>query len=127
MPTGENWTDEEIDNRMGRLLQAGVILSAFVMAVGAAVYLAHHWSAPPAYFKFHPVPPAQRTIGATLKQALRGEGRGFIQAAVLLMIATPVARVVFAAYSFFRQGDSLYAVISLIVLALLIFGLTASV
>lgn len=127
MPPQENWTDEKIDNRMGRLLQAGVAVSGLVMAVGAAVYLAHHWSALPAYSKFQPLPPSQRTIGVTLKEALRGQGRGFIQVAVLLMIATPVARVVFAAYGFFRQGDRLYTAVSLLVLSLLIFGLTASV
>ncbi len=127
MTSQDNWTDDHIDTRMGRLLQAGVVLAGLVMAVGAAVYLAHHWSAIPAYSKFKPLPPSERTIGVTLREALRGEGRGFIQVAVLLMIATPVTRVIFAAYGFFRQGDWLYTAISLIVLSLLIFGLTASV
>ena len=127
MPDRTNWTDEKIDTRMGRLLQAGVAVSGLMMLLGAAVYFAHHWSAAPAYSKFQPVPASQRTIGAALSEALGGKGRGFIQIAVLLMIATPVARVVFAAYGFFRQRDWLYTAISLIVLSLLIFGLTSSV
>lgn len=127
MPDDGNWNDENIDRRMGRLLQTGVAVSGLVMALGAAVYLAHHWSALPAYSKFQSVPPSQRTIAETLKEALRGQGRGFIQVAVLLMIATPVARVVFAAYGFFRQRDWLYTAVSLLVLSLLIFGLTSSV
>jgi uncharacterized membrane protein len=41
----------------------------------------------------------------------------------LLMIATPVARVVFAAYAFGCIRDKLYAAISITVLALLLFSL----
>jgi uncharacterized membrane protein len=53
--------------------------------------------------------------------ALRG--RGIIQLGLVLLIATPVARVAFLIYAFARQGDRLYAVIASIVLALLVYGL----
>lgn len=49
-----------------------------------------------------------------------------IQLAVLLIVATPVARVVFAAYAFARLRDWLYVAISLTVLSLLVFSVIHS-
>ena len=42
---------------------------------------------------------------------------------MLLLIATPVARVVFSVYVFARQRDRLYIAVTLVVLALLLFSL----
>jgi uncharacterized membrane protein len=41
----------------------------------------------------------------------------------LLLIATPIARVIFAAFGFSAEKDWLYLVISLIVLAVLTYSL----
>ena len=49
--------------------------------------------------------------------------KGIIQLGLVLLIATPVARVAFAAYSFGRQRDWLYLGIAGIVLSLLLYGL----
>jgi uncharacterized membrane protein len=45
---------------------------------------------------------------------------------VLLLIATPIARVVFAVVSFAMERDWLYVAISAVVLAILAFGLLHS-
>jgi uncharacterized membrane protein len=42
---------------------------------------------------------------------------------LLVLIATPVARVAFLAYIFARQQDKLYTAVALIVLALLAYSL----
>jgi len=42
---------------------------------------------------------------------------------LLVLIATPVARVAFLVYAFSRQRDMLYTAVALIVLALLAFSL----
>jgi uncharacterized membrane protein len=47
-----------------------------------------------------------------------------IQLGLLLLIATPVARVAFSVAAFAMQGDRLYVVVTLIVLAVLIYSLT---
>jgi uncharacterized membrane protein len=54
---------------------------------------------------------------------LLGSGRGWIQLGLLLLIATPVARVAFSVYAFARQRDFLYVGVTLIVLTVLLFGL----
>jgi uncharacterized membrane protein len=57
------------------------------------------------------------------RQAFRGDAAALIQVGTLLMIATPVARVVFAVYAFGRRRDGLYFGVSCAVLTLLLYGL----
>ena len=117
------WTETELDIRMGRLLQWGITLAACVMFIGAAVFLFHYAKTLPSYRTFRGGTSRLQSLHGILGQAIRGDGSGLIQLAVVLIIATPVARVIFAAYAFFRQRDWLYAVISMTVLSLLIYGL----
>ena len=51
------------------------------------------------------------------------QSRGMIQLGLLLLIATPVARVVFAVIGFYLERDRMYTIVSLIVLAVLVFSL----
>ena len=52
--------------------------------------------------------------------------RAIIQLGLLLLIATPVARVLFSAIAFALERDSMYVVITLIVLAILLYSLLGS-
>jgi uncharacterized membrane protein len=54
---------------------------------------------------------------------MTGDAAAIVQLGVLLLIATPIARVIFAAIGFAVERDRLYVAISLAVLAVLIFGL----
>jgi uncharacterized membrane protein len=51
-----------------------------------------------------------------------GDPAALIQLAVLLLIATPVARVVFGLIAFVIERDKLFVLISTIVLAVLLYG-----
>ncbi len=51
-----------------------------------------------------------------------GNGRLIIIAGLLVLIATPVARVVFSIFIFLREGDRLYVAITSAVLLILLFG-----
>ena len=53
-------------------------------------------------------------------------GQAIIQFGLLLLIATPVARVAFSAVGFAIERDSMYVVITLIVLAILLYSLFGS-
>jgi len=111
---------------MGNLLRAGVGLAAAVVLVGGLVYLVRHGTAQPDYQVFRGEPADQRSIRGIVADALKLRGRGIIQLGLLLLIATPVARVAFSVYAFARQGDRIYVVVTLIVLTLLLYGLAGS-
>lgn len=116
-------TDAGIERNIGRLLQWGVLISALVMLSGAALYLKRHGFETPHYSSFRGVPPEFRSPSAVWQGVLNLRARAIIQFGALLMIATPVARVAFAAVAFLLERDWLYTVISAIVLALLSYAL----
>ncbi|MDA8243889.1 MAG: DUF1634 domain-containing protein, partial [Elusimicrobia bacterium] len=49
--------------------------------------------------------------------------RGLIQLGLLMLIATPIARVVFSVFGFLRERDWLYVAVTLVVLAILLYSL----
>ena len=116
-------TDTAIERNMGRLLQWGVLISALVMLSGAALYLKRRGLETPHYSLFQGVPREFKSPAAIWRGALNLRARAIIQFGVLLMIATPVMRVVFAVVGFLIERDWLYTVISAIVLALLSYAL----
>jgi uncharacterized membrane protein len=116
-------TDTAMERNMGRLLQWGVFVSALVMLTGAALYLKRHGFEVPHYRLFRGVPPNFKSPVAIWRGTLNLRARDIIQLGVLLMIATPVLRVVFAVVAFLLERDWLYAVISAVVLTLLSYAL----
>ena len=114
---------EKMDNVVGNLLRVGVSLSGAIVLTGGLVYLVRHGSEMPAYHVFRGEPADRRTLRGIVQDACSLGGRGIIQFGLLLLIATPIARVAYLVYAFARPGDRLYALIALIVLLLLTCGL----
>jgi uncharacterized membrane protein len=111
-----------MDIIVGNLLRAGVALSAAVVFVGGVIYLVRHGAETRNYHIFRGEPADLSALSGIVRNALAFRARGIIQLGLVLLIATPVARVAFLIYAFGRQGDRLYAVIASIVLALLVYG-----
>jgi uncharacterized membrane protein len=118
--------DRRIELMLGNLLRLGVMLAAFVVVAGAAVYLARHAFEPANYSVFHGEAAALRTAPAIVLGALHLNGKSVIQFGLLLLIATPVARVIFSAIGFVIERDYLYVALTLIVLAVLLYSLIGS-
>ena len=117
------WTDRQIEDIVGNLLRAGVTLSAVVVGVGAIVYLVRHGRSPAEYRIFQGEPSEFKSLSGILRSAFAGHGRGIIQLGLLLLIATPVARVIFSVVAFAMERDRTYIVITLTVLAVLLYSL----
>lgn len=126
-PRKNVWTEGQVERLLGGVLRAGVLAAACVVALGAAFYLAHHAGEPPRYHLFAGEPSDLTRVPATLRLAASWSGRGIIQVGLLLLIATPPARVLFAAAAFARERDWLYVGVSLVVLAILGVSITGSV
>jgi uncharacterized membrane protein len=117
------WDDVRVEQLLGNLLRAGVLLAAVVVALGGAVYLARHGGERTDLHEFRGEPEALRSPSGIVGEALQGRGRGLVQLGLLLLIATPVARVVFSVLAFAREGDFTYVVLTLLVLGVLLYSL----
>lgn len=115
--------DARLERALGGLLRAGVWISAAVVLAGAAIELAGHAGAAPRYHVFRGEPSDLRHLPGIVRQALALDGRGVIQLGLVLLLATPIARVVFSLAGFALGRDRTYVVATLIVLAVLLYGL----
>ena len=124
--TTQSWNDQRIEIIIGTLLRTGVMLAATVVLIGGVLYLARHGHEVPNYTTFHGEPESLKSVRDIVHGALGGSARAIIQLGLLLLIATPVARVVFSAIAFAVERDYMYVVITLIVLGVLLYSLLAS-
>ncbi|MGA7631343.1 MAG: DUF1634 domain-containing protein [Terriglobales bacterium] len=120
------WRDRRLELILGNLLRTGVLLSAAVVLAGACIYLARHAHEPANYRVFRGEPTDFRTIRGVVNSVMHGRGRGLIQLGLLLLIATPIARVAFSVVGFALERDRMYVIFTLIVLAILLFSLLGS-
>ena len=124
--TTRGWNDLRIEIIIGALLRTGVILAAVVVAIGAIFYLAHHGHEAIEYAVFRGEPEALRGVRGIIQGVLQMSGRSLIQLGLLILIATPVARVAFSAVGFAIERDHVYVGITLFVLAVLLYSLLGS-
>jgi uncharacterized membrane protein len=117
------WSDQRVEERIGTLLRVGVVLAAAIVAIGGAIYLARHGGEMPAYQVFRGEPAALRGLRGILARALDLRGTGIIQLGLVVLLATPVARVALAAFAFAKQRDRLYVVVTLFVLGVLLYSI----
>jgi uncharacterized membrane protein len=118
--------DHGIEVMIGNLLRAGVLIAAAVVVVGAVIYLSHYALQPADFSVFRGEAAALRTLPAIVKGAVHLGGKSIIQLGLLLLIATPIARVVFSVVGFAVERDYLYVALTLIVLAVLLYSLIGS-
>lgn len=123
---GAGWNDERVERVVGMLLRIGVLISAAVVLAGGILYLIQHGSDPRGYRVFHPGGVATRGLPAIARGAWHLDYRSMIQFGLLLLIATPVARVAFCVAAFALERDRTYVAITLIVLAVLLASLIGS-
>jgi len=112
--------DAAMDAMIGRLLRTGVAVSATVIVAGAAMFLLQHGGERVDYHTFHALPRSLTSPVGIVHAALHGDSRSVMEAGLLLLIATPIARVVLAMVAFFQRRDMLYVAISGVVLMVLL-------
>lgn len=107
----------DIDRPISLVLFVGMMLSILCLLVGMVVLIVH-----PASESSKLLP-----IGAALKSALRLNPSGWLSLGILVLILTPVARVIMAIASFARIRDWRYVVVSIVVLGVMTTGLLLGV
>jgi uncharacterized membrane protein len=119
---GASVDPRRIEAAIGRLLQVGTTVAALLVFAGAFLYLARHGRALPDWSSFRSVPDDLRSPAGIVLLALAGDDRGLVALGMLVLVATPVARVALSVVAFALLRDRKFVVIASIVLA----GLLAS-
>ena len=121
-----SWTDQRIENVLGNLLRAGVLLSALVVSIGGVIYLLRHGRSPVDFRVFRGEPANLRDVRGIIDDTVALHGRGIIQLGLLVLLATPVARVAFSIFGFAQERDRMYVVFTVIVFLILLYSLFGS-
>lgn len=115
--------DGALEIVLGRLLRFGVLVSAAIVGVGGLFLLISRGSWTPDFRTFHSTVSPLHSVPGILREAFALRADGIVQTGLLVLIATPVLRVVFSLFGFARQRDWLYVALTLLVLSVLAVGL----
>ncbi|MBV8842072.1 MAG: DUF1634 domain-containing protein [Bryobacterales bacterium] len=115
--------DARLEQFIGRLLQVGVIFASVVVLIGAICLLTGQSHEPASFQSFQAAPKDYRSLSGVIAAAARFDCRGVIQLGLLLLIATPIARVAFSLVAFALERDRIYVIVTAVVLGILLFSL----
>jgi uncharacterized membrane protein len=118
------FADKDIQVILGTLLRVGVILSMSVVFVGAVLYLINNSYHLVDYAEFKPGSGNYSSMAQVWAGLKAHDGAAIIQMGTLLLIFTPITRVVFSVFSFLIERDYLYVVIGMFVLSVILFSLS---
>lgn len=118
---------ESMNKVIGNVLRYGVLISAAVTLAGMALLAANlgfsgtsgllaYGSQVP--HDFFPV-----SLGALMSGLAQAEPYAIIELGVIILIATPVSRVLISVFLFAAEGDRKYLYITAVVLAILLFSM----
>lgn len=116
-------TDERIEAAIGIILRVGVIAAAALVAAGGISYLVGHGGSAPSYRAFQGAPAELTSMRGIIRGAAALHPLFVVQLGLIVLMATPVARVIACAAGFGWERDFKYVVISLVVLGLLLVSL----
>ncbi|RZL40851.1 MAG: DUF1634 domain-containing protein [Pedobacter sp.] len=115
--------DKDVQVILGTLLRVGVIVSTTVVLLGGILFLLTQNNHQVSYAEFKPEQAKFSSVNEILSGLKTFDGLAIIQFGVLLLIFTPIARVVFSIFSFLMEKDYMYVVIGIIVLCVIITSL----
>lgn len=124
MEETKNITDKDIQSLVGNLLRAGVYISMGIVILGGIIYLFDHSSEKIDYAVFDLNKVSLKTVEAIFSEVLSFKGAAVVQFGLLMLIFTPIARVLMAVISFLLEKDYLYVLIGLIVLSIIMVSLS---
>ena len=124
--TGARWTEHAVEQVIGRLLQVGVLIAAAVVLGGGTALIVRHGGEPADFHTFRGAASPLRDLAAIASGVRRLDSHAIVQLGLVLLIATPIARVALTFVAFVIRRDRLYVVLTGIVLVLLVLGLTWS-
>ncbi len=124
---GDNSLDNEGKKEMriwiSQILRTGVLVSAVLLFTGGILFAFQHPGTVFSFKSFAGEPERLREVGSVLREAVHFKSRAVIQLGVLILISTPVLRVVFSFIEFLIQRDWTFILITAIVICTLFYSL----
>lgn len=118
-----SWDDKRIETWVGVMLRTGVLIAAAVVLTGGVLYLAQNRGPRPDYTHFHGEPARLLSLSGIGHGVMMLDARSIIMLGLLLLIATPVARVGMCIVGFLFERDRMYVTVSSVVLVILMYSL----
>lgn len=114
----------DLKQLVGNTLRWGVGIACLIALIGGVLYLVQHGGEPMkdySSFSYTDVHSADfTTFSGILSGLFHFTAVGWIQTGVLVLLLTPILRVLVSMFDFLSERDWLYALISAIVLAVII-------
>lgn|ERR1700761_978987 len=123
MASRGKFKDADMQLIIGWILRSGVAVSMVIVVIGGLFFLYRHGHSVPDFRTFKGVPDFISTPEGVFNGVIHLKGQAIIQLGIVLLIATPVLRVIFAGIGFLLEKDYLYTLISLIVLLIIIISM----
>jgi uncharacterized membrane protein len=112
----KKFRDADMPLLIGLVLRAGVVISISIVFLGGILYLYRHGHSVADYNKFKGIPEFVQYAAGLFNGAVNFKGQAIIQIGIMLLIVTPVLRIIFSTIGFVLEKDYMYVGISLLVL-----------
>ncbi len=113
--------EKDVEKTVGKLLRTGVIIASLVVLAGGIIYLNRYGNLTrPDYHVFKGESDSLITFEGIFMGFFTWQPKGVIQFGVLLLILTPILRIVFSLFAFAVEKDRLYVIITTIVLGIIL-------
>jgi uncharacterized membrane protein len=121
----QNRLDKTLETIIGYTLRIGVVAAAVLVLAGGVYYLIENAFTAADYHVFYPAAKHSADLSAIVQNALALDRLGIIQLGLLVLIATPIVRVMLSVVAFALERDLLYVAVTVVVLAVLLYSLLA--
>jgi len=115
--------ERAIEIKIALVLASGVVISCLVVAFGAVLFLMHHGQDQMHFHVFKGEPLYLSNLPLLLRALTEGKAIAIVQTGLLILIVTPLVRVLLTFLMFVRLKDAKFACISLLVSLILLVAL----
>ncbi len=105
------------------ILRTGVLVSAVLLVTGGILFAFQHPGTVFSFKSFAGEPERLRHLSPVFREALQFRSRAVIQLGVIILISTPVLRVIFSFIEFLIRRDWIFLFITAIVICTLFYSL----
>lgn len=123
--TTTSFNDKDFQSIIGNILRYGVWIALSIALIGGALLL---FQDSDKIVDFSIFTENDRNIIQVLQSitqgVLQGQGEAIVFLGILFLFLTPILRILLSLYSFYKEKDFLYVVITIIVILIILLSLT---